>query len=171
MTSLNRKLPAAALLLLCGCVTVPEGPSVMALPGTGKSFDQFRADDYECMDFARSRVGGASTNQAATDSGVKSAVVGTAVGAAAGAAFDGRSGAAVGAGAGLLIGALAGAGASQESSYGVQRRYDQGYAQCMYAKGHRVPVAGRFNYQSSQGRYAAPPPPPPPGPPPPPPPR
>ena len=32
MTSLNRKLPAAALLLLCGCVTVPEGPSVMALP-------------------------------------------------------------------------------------------------------------------------------------------
>ena len=170
MTRLTRKLPVAVLLLLCGCVTVPEGPSVMALPGTGKSFDQFRADDAECMGFARGRVGGASTNQAATDSGVKSAAVGTAVGAAAGAAIDGRSGAATGAGVGLLVGALAGTGAANQSSYGLQRRYDQGYAQCMYAKGHRVPVAGRFSYQSSRGNYA-PPPPPPPGPPPPPPPR
>lgn len=161
MTRLSRKLPVATLLLLCGCVTVPEGPSVMALPGSGKSFDQFRTDDAECIGYARGRVGGTSANQAATDSGVKSAAVGTAVGAAAGAAIDGRSGAAAGAGVGLLVGALAGAGAANESSYGLQRRYDQGYAQCMYAKGHRVPVAGRFNYQSSRAYYPPPPPPPP----------
>jgi len=41
-------LPLAALLGLSACTVMPTGPSVMALPGTGKSFDQFRADDYDC---------------------------------------------------------------------------------------------------------------------------
>jgi hypothetical protein len=164
MTPLSRPLvlaAVAALGALYGCVTVPEGPSMMVLPGTGKSFDQFRADDFDCRQFASGQVGGASANQAAVDSGVKSAVVGTAIGAAAGAAINGSSGAGVGAGAGLALGALAGTGAAQSSSYGLQRRYDTGYAQCMYAKGHRVPVAGRFNnYQSRQQAYYPPPPPP-----------
>ena len=38
-------LPAALVVLLTGCVTIPTGPSVMVLPGSGKSFDQFRLDD------------------------------------------------------------------------------------------------------------------------------
>ena len=50
-----------------------------------------------------------------------------------------------------------------------QRRYDMTYMQCMYAKGHQIPMAGRYApYRPT--RQAAPPPPPPPGPPPPPPP-
>ena len=43
--------------LLVACVHMPTGPSVMTLPGAGKSFEQFRADDYivyycgiECYD-------------------------------------------------------------------------------------------------------------------------
>ena len=43
-----RILSIAAVLTLGACVTVPSGPSMMSLPGTGKSFDQFRADDFEC---------------------------------------------------------------------------------------------------------------------------
>jgi hypothetical protein len=167
MPSTSRTLALAALAalgVLYGCVTVPEGPSMMVLPGTGKSFDQFRADDFDCRQYANSQVGGSSANQAATDSGVKSAVVGAALGAAAGAAINGSSGAGVGAGAGLALGGLAGTGTAQASAYGLQRRYDNGYAQCMYAKGHRVPVAGRFNYQSRQAYYPPPPPPPPPPP-------
>lgn len=162
--------PLFSLLLLGACVALPTGPSVMVLPGTNKSFDQFRADDYECRQFAQSQVGGTTAQQAAVNSGVTSAAVGTAVGAAAGAAFDGHSGAATGAGVGLLIGALAGAGASEASGYGLQHRYDVGYVQCMYAKGHRVPASGRTTY-SRRARTYAPPPPPPPGnaPPPPPP--
>jgi len=65
--------------------------------------------------------------------------LGTVVGAAAGAALGGRSGAAAGAGGGLLIGSAAGAGAGETSAYGLQRRYDYAYIQCMYAKGHKVP--------------------------------
>jgi hypothetical protein len=52
----------------------------------------------------------------------------------------------------------------------LQQRYDFGYQQCMYAKGHRVPVAGRFADPHASS-YISPPPPPPPGTPPPPPPR
>ena len=37
---------------------MPTGPSVMALPGTGKNFDQFRADDASCRQFAYAQIGG-----------------------------------------------------------------------------------------------------------------
>ena len=151
------------LLALAGCVTVPNGPSMMSLPGTGKSFDQFRADDLDCRQFASVQAGGSTPDQAATNSGVKSAAVGTVVGATAGALIDGASGAGVGAGIGLLTGALAGSGAANASSYALQQRYDIGYTQCMYAKGHKVPVSGRFASASEQypRRYSSPPPPPP----------
>lgn len=152
------------LLVLAGCVTVPSGPSLMALPGTGRSFDQFRFDDSDCRHYADSQVGGNTPNQAGADSGVKSAAVGTLVGAAAGAAIGGNSAAAgVGAGVGLLAGALSGSGAANASSYSLQQRYDIGYTQCMYAKGHKVPVSGRFTSANDQParRYSTPPPPPP----------
>jgi hypothetical protein len=168
MTRAFRLPPLLALLLVGACTTVPSGPGAMALPGTGKSFDQFRADDLDCRQFASMQVGGTAPNQAATDSGLKSAAVGTVIGAAAGAAIDGSRGAAVGAGTGLAVGALAGTGAAEGSAYGLQRRYDYGYIQCMYAKGHKVPVSG--NFTSSNPNPAAPyTPPPPPGSPPPPP--
>jgi hypothetical protein len=130
--------------VVAGCVTMPEGPGVLALPGSGKSFDQFRADDFECRQYASAQVGGNTANQAAVNSGVASAAVGTAVGALAGAAMDGGHGAAAGAGAGLLVGSAAGAGAGSASGYSLQQRYDFGYIQCMYAKGNKVPVSGRF---------------------------
>ncbi len=160
-----RVLIPASLLLVAACTTMPSGPSVMALPGSGKSFDQFRADDFYCRQYAGTLIGGTTPSQAATSSGVTSAVAGTALGAAAGAAFDGGRGAAAGAGAGLLLGSLMGTGAAQTSSYALQQNYDAGYIQCMYAKGERVPVSGRFISSSPNGeaqpqpQYAPPPPP------------
>jgi uncharacterized protein YcfJ len=145
----------------------------MTLPGTGKSFEQFRADDGDCRQYSYVQVGGKTPNQAASDSGVKSAAVGTIIGAAAGAAISGGQGAAVGAGVGLAGGALAGTAAADQSSYGIQQRYDIAYTQCMYSKGHKVPVAGRFISPTPEpaGAGTTLPPPPPPGNPPPPPPR
>jgi hypothetical protein len=160
-----RIISIAAVLALAGCVTVPNGPSTMSLPGTGKSFDQFRADDFECRQYASAQIGGTTANQAATDSGVQSAAIGTVVGAAAGALIDGSSGAGVGAGIGLLTGALIGSSTANASSYSMQQRYDVGYTQCMYAKGHKVAVPGRFasSYERQAPRRYTPPPPPPPG--------
>ena len=153
------------ILLVGGCASAPpNSPGVLVLPGSGKSFDQFRFDDYECRQFASSGVGGGTPNEASADSGVKSAVVGTAIGAAAGAAM-GNAG--VGAGIGLATGALAGSGAANASGRTLQQRYDFGYQQCMYAKGHKVPMAPEAAAReraSRASRYeATPPPPPPPG--------
>lgn len=166
-----------AALPLAACTSMPSGPSMLVLPGTGKTFEQFRFDDYECRQFAQSQVGGNTPDNAAAESGVRSAALGTVLGAAAGAAINGGRGAAVGAGTGLAVGGLAGTGSGQASSHTLQQRYDFGYQQCMYAKGHRVPVAaGSFMTQvPSQphlnSRPSASFPPPPPGSPPPPPPR
>jgi len=169
MDRVFRLTPLLALLVVGACTTLPSGPAVMALPGTGKNFDQFRADDSDCRQYANTQIGGTSPNQVATDSGVKSAAVATVVGAAAGAAINGSSGAGVGAGAGLAVGALAGAAAGESSAYELQRRYDYAYIQCMYAKGNKVPVSGNLMSlnRNAAAQYA---PPPPPGSPPPPPP-
>jgi hypothetical protein len=143
---MNRKLLLSALFslpLLAACTTVPSGPSVMALPGYNKSFDQFRQDDMECRQFALYQGGGPTANQNAVNSGLASAAVGTALGAAAGALIGGNHrGAAVGAGAGLLLGSAAGTGSARAASDMTQQRYDNGYVQCMYAKGEKVPVYG-----------------------------
>src|SRR4051812_1751248 len=133
MKTVSRMSPLLGLLLLAACTTVPSGPSVMVLPGSGKSFDQFRSDDYECRQFAQSQIG-ITPDNAAVNSGVQSAAVGTLLGAAAGAAINGGHGAAVGAGAGLALGGLAGTGSGQYSAYYLQQRYDFGFQQCMYAK-------------------------------------
>ena len=156
-------------LLLSACTSIPTGPSAMALPGTGKDFDQFRADDSNCRQYAREQVGGTTANQSSNDSFAKTAVLGTALGAAVGAAAGGGRGAGVGAATGLLVGSLIGVDEADMSSYGTQRRYDNAYIQCMYAKGHRVPVSGRITAPQAPVSYPAPtvpagyPPPPPPG--------
>jgi hypothetical protein len=170
----------AGAVVLSGCVAMPSGPGVMVLPGTGKSFDQFRFDEANCRQYAYAQVGGQTANQAATESAVNSAVVGALLGAAVGAALDGHRGAGAGAATGLLIGSSAGAGTAQVSAYGAQRRYDHAYIQCMYAQGHRVPVAGNYQYSGFRPpasfapepvpTYQQTPPLPPPGSPPPPPP-
>jgi len=161
----------AALACIAGCTVMPTGPDVTALPGTGKTFDQFRADDASCRQFALQQIGGAPAGQAATNNAVGAAVLGTAIGAAAGAAFNGGRGAAVGAGAGLLAGSVVGANSAQSSAYEMQPRYDSAYMQCMYASGNRVPISGNMVTAPPAGGYYAPqqaapqmaPPPPPPG--------
>jgi len=134
----------------------------MVLPGTSKSFDQFRYDDSVCRQFALEQAGGKVAGQTADDSMARSAVAGTVIGALAGAAIGGNQGAGVGAGTGLLMGSMAGTSAGEASAYGGQRRYDNAFIQCMYAKGHRVPVSGQFTGSppAQQHGYALPPPPP-----------
>jgi len=159
---------------LSACATMPTGPSVMVLPGEGKSFDAFRADDAVCRQFAYEQVGGATGQQAAQDSAVTSAVVGTVLGAAAGAAIgsvsgDMGAGAAIGAGTGLLFGSASGSSYASVSYYEAQRRYDNAYLQCMYAKGNQIPgyrrstrpagsaPAGRSYYPPPPADYPPPP--------------
>jgi hypothetical protein len=144
MIASRMKLAAVcvAAVLVAGCVSMPSGPRVMVLPGTGKSFDQFRIDDGQCRQYAYYQAGGQTPDQAAAQAGVGTAVIGTAVGAAAGAAFGGSQGAAIGAGTGLLFGSAVGSSNAYASSYELQGRYDSAYIQCMYALGNKVPAYG-----------------------------
>jgi len=154
-------LPLVAGLALAGCVTAPVGPAVMALPGSTKNFDAFRADDMTCRDYARSSIGPLPGQPG--DVAAANALGGAALGAAAGAIIGSVSGqaghgAAIGAGTGLLFGSAAGANAAGYTSYGLQRRYDAAYLQCMYAKGNQVPARYAPRYYGPPPGYIAPPP-------------
>jgi len=171
------KIKAVAVCVVAGlittaCVTVPTGPSVMVLPGSGKNFDQFQFDDATCRQWASQQTG-TTTSEASTNSTVAGAAIGTVLGAAAGAAIGAAAGspgtgAAVGAGVGLLGGTAVGANNASASYRTVQRRYDASYMQCMYAKGHQIPVARgsqpAYSAPAGTSRPASPPPPPPPPP-------
>jgi hypothetical protein len=151
-------------LLVAGCATVPTGPSVMVLPGSTKSFEQFQVDDGVCRQWAQQQTG-TSGGKAAQSSAATGAVVGTAVGAAAGAALGAAAGnpavgAAAGAGVGLLGGTAVGAGQAQGAYHTVQQRYNMAYMQCMYAKGNQIPVA-RGSVAPGYSTHTPPPPPPP----------
>jgi hypothetical protein len=156
----------AIALLATGCASVPTGPSIMVMPGTGKSFEAFQIDDAVCRQWAAEQSG-TSFGKASGQSTVSGAAIGTVVGAAAGAALGAAAGnpaigAAAGAGAGLLGGTAI--GASRADAYGgsVQHRYDMAYSQCMYAKGNQVPIARGVRIQQPAAPAPPPPPPPPP---------
>jgi hypothetical protein len=166
------------LPVLVSCVSLPDAPSVMVLPGTGKNFTSFRNDDMNCRQYAYQQIGGETPNQAAIASGAGSALIGSGLGAAAGAALGGGGGAAIGAGTGLIAGSVVGSSNANYSGYAAQEAYDNAYIQCMYGQGHRVPVPGQFANDVQNNSQTVrppdpnlpPPPPPPPGAPPPPPP-
>ena len=106
-------------VLLSACASAPTyGPSMMVLPGTGKTFDHFRLDEQDCRAHAQSQI-------------TKS-------------------------------------GAEQDSAGSPQQRYDRSFLQCMYAKGHKVPLTGRVSdyIDSTQSTARNSPPPPPAGKPP-----
>jgi len=135
-------LPVFAL----GACTVapPSGPSVVALPGHGKTFAQFQQDDAYCRDYALSHDGASgSETTAASNNATKTAVAGTLIGAAAGAALGSLSGnvgagAGIGAGAGLLGGASVAGDNAQEAADSMQGRYDVAYEQCMVGNGDTI---------------------------------
>jgi len=160
MKKLSLLFPLSALVLIGGCVTVPVGPQVRVMPGTGKGFDQFQADDANCRQYAYVSIGGPDAARAGQDNAAANAAVATAIGAAAGAAIGAVTGqaghgAAIGAGTGLLWGSAGGANAAGYSSYQLQHMYDTAYMQCMYSRGNQVP--GRMAYRSSMPVYSYPP--------------
>ena len=78
------------------------------MPGYQKSFDQFRADEGDCRNYAYAAIGGPNAGQPATDAAANNAVAGAALGAAAGALLgavtgNAGNGAAWGAGTGPAV--------------------------------------------------------------------
>jgi hypothetical protein len=159
---------------LSGCATMPPGPSVLVLPAQGKPFDVFKSEDLDCRNWAAQQTGqqpADTVNQNLVGGAAIGTLVGAGLGAAIGAASgNAGSGAAIGAASGLIGGTAVASGPAYGAGWEVQRRYDNAYQQCMYAKGNLIPGVARASPRTN----SVPPPPPPPGytsePPPPPPP-
>lgn len=145
---------APLALATAACTTIPDGPSVLVLPGTGKTLAMFQADDVACRQYATDHIE-KGPNQMALESGAKSAALGAILGSIAGAVIDGGSGALIGAGTGLALGGVAGASSGTGTGYAVQNRYNNAYVQCMYAKGNQIPSAG---FTQARPEQAYPPP-------------
>jgi len=145
--------------LLAGCVTAPTGPAVNVLPGSRATSEQFSADATTCRSYAQAALGPNAAqpgNDAAAANAIGATLLGAAIGALFGAAGgDAGIGAAIGAGTGLFSGSVAAANQGGYSTYALQRSYDRAYMQCMYARGHQVPV--RVASPTAPGNYAAPP--------------
>ncbi len=152
-------LMASGALMLGGCATLPNGPSIMALPGRGKTFEQFQEDNAYCRQYARAQVGGQSAQQNADATTLKSAGVGALLGGALGAASGDSQSAGVGAATGALLGTAVGSSNAAYAAGSLQHQYDNAYGQCMYAKGNAIPVAGRLRSRRRQQVYYPPPPP------------
>lgn len=147
----NRKPLAvfSVALLMAGCATTPAGPMVRVMPAPNKPFEVFAQEQIDCEHYASDRVAGGA--QAANNRALGATALGAVLGLGVGAATGSGRAASVGAATGGAIGAAVGADQSSYAGYGLQRRYDIAYSQCMYAKGNYVP-----------GMMAAAPPPPPP---------
>jgi hypothetical protein len=131
------------LMVLGGCVTMPNGPSVLVYPTPGKSLELFQQDEESCRRYARMQ-GEESPQEGAALSAVKTAAFGTVLGTVAGtvigvAAGNPGAGAAIGAGSGLVLGSAGGAQAGMTTGQTLQQRYDHAYLQCHYSRGNQVP--------------------------------
>jgi len=130
------------LALLAGCAQTPVGSTVQVMPGPGKSFEAFQADQVNCKDYAGSQVKGQAeqANQRAVGAAVLTTLLGAALGGAVGSGWGAAGqGAGVGAAAGAATGTAVGADMSASDQVGIQVQYDNAYAQCMYARGDLVP--------------------------------
>lgn len=164
---MRRAFRAGAGFLACGmalslgaCATVPpSGPTVMALPGQGKTFQQFQQEDYNCRVYAQETTAYVNP-QTGTNQAVGGAAIGTLLGAGLGAAIGAAAGnpgagAAIGAGTGLIGGTAVGANNAAATQAGLQQEYNVAYTQCMYSQGNTVqspppPYAG-YPYPAGYG--------------------
>ena len=131
---MTRSMFALGFALLSGCATFPEGPSIRALPGTGKSMEEFRAADDACRQDSLERVRSKRPDLAVSETDQTHAVAAT-----TGDATRGGS---------IMQDPVTASGTASAmrpetkdiSARDLQHEYDYAYVRCMYVMGHRVPV-------------------------------
>ena len=142
MNGLERKFgyhfgsAVAAALLASACASIPAGnaPTVAALPGGGKSMPEFNADDIACRSTAHSRANEHGPLPVAMGLGSSVEVASTRGRLALRDNTTESTGSVFG-----------GAPAADAGTFTVQQRYDTVYLQCMFSKGHKIPVGGAMS--------------------------
>jgi uncharacterized protein YcfJ len=164
MMRVNGELGIAmvAAMALSACAPTVLAPTVAVMPGPGKPFDQFTADQQSCQGYANSQT--APLAAQANNQALGGALLTTALGAGLGAAIGGGRGAAIGAASGAVLGTGMAAQSSSLAGMSLQQQFDVYYAQCMSARGNQLPGFSSAAYGLPP--YASPGAPPPPGAPP-----
>lgn len=135
-TLVGRALPViasaiAATLIASACGTIPAngGPTVAVLPGGGKSMPEFNTDDIACRVTAKAKANDSSPLPVAMGLG-KPEIVATV-----------RGRLSLRENAESTTGSVFGnAPAASAGVVTPQVRYDTAYVQCMYSKGHKIPI-------------------------------
>lgn len=137
--------PGAGLLasaLLAGCTTI--GPTAQVLPGPGKTFDQFTADQQVCTTYTDAQIKPLADENSRQQLGALAigTLLGAGLGAGLGGAIGGGQGAGIGAAAGAISGTALGAGAasSDDPVQRLQVIYNNDYVACMITRGNRLPA-------------------------------
>ena len=99
------------------------------MPGPGKSFAAFQADNTACRAFSADQVKGQA--EAANRNSIGTGLLST------------LGGAGIGASLGAVAGTVLGSSSNSADQANIQQQYDTAYAQCMYSKGDQVPGYGR----------------------------
>jgi len=69
MKTLTRFIGCSMAVLIGGCAGIPTGPSVLALPGTGKTLNEFRSSDIQCYQYAAQSIGSVSGGESSRSYG------------------------------------------------------------------------------------------------------
>jgi len=124
-----------ATLIASACGTIPAngGPSVAVLPGGGKSMPEFNIDDIACRATAKVKANDNSPLPVGMGLGEPEIV----------ASVRGRLSLRD---SNELTGSVFGnAAAADAGAVTPQVRYDTAYLQCMYSKGHKIPIRGAMS--------------------------
>jgi hypothetical protein len=131
-TAARRITCALCVALLAGaCASLPAGsaPTVEVLPGGGKDMAEFNKDDIACRTSAQAQANGNGPLPTAMGLG-RSDIVASARGRLTlRENTESNTGSVFG-----------GAPAADSGKLNGQQRYDTAYVQCMFSKGHKVPL-------------------------------
>jgi hypothetical protein len=146
MAPFLKALPLLVLSVLAGCYTMPEGPTVTALPGDARSASEFRTDNVDCRQYAYAQTDAATSASAGHAGRIASA----AHGAAADAAPDRRDSTVGGGGMGSVIDGI---DSAEFEGYGPQAVYNRAYVHCMYFKGNKVFLLARERWPAPRSPW------------------
>lgn len=121
----------AATLIASACGSIPTngGPTVAVLPGGGKSMPEFNLDDIACRATAKVKANDGSPLPVAMGLGKPEVIASS------------RSRVTLRESSESTTGSVFGnAQAPEAGSVTPQQRYDTAYVQCMFSKGHKIPI-------------------------------
>jgi hypothetical protein len=130
MRTTSCAITAGLLAVACSSIPVGSAPTVEVLPGGGKDMVAFNQDDIACRSTARDRASENSPLPTAMGLGNRPEVIASSRGRISiRESSESTTGSVFG-----------GSPAADAGPLTTQQRFDTAYVQCMYSRGHKIPM-------------------------------